>query len=72
MLRDLLRHEGRAVGRRQEATLMRRMGLEGDIGGSDLIPMRRGFLYLFAVGLLKAQGIQRDMIPSCVWHRAES
>jgi len=28
MLRDLLRHEGRAVGRRQVATLMRRMGIE--------------------------------------------
>ena len=28
MLRDLLRHEGHAVGRRQVATLMRRMGIE--------------------------------------------
>jgi putative transposase len=28
MLRDLLRHEGRAVGRRQVATLMQRMGIE--------------------------------------------
>ena len=28
MLRDLLRQEGRAVGRRHVATLMRRMGLE--------------------------------------------
>ena len=28
MLRDLLRHEGRAIGRRHVATLMRRMGLE--------------------------------------------
>ena len=28
MLRDLLRHEGRAIGRRQVAPLMRRMGLE--------------------------------------------
>jgi transposase InsO family protein len=27
MLRDLLRHEGYAVGRRQVATLMRRMGI---------------------------------------------
>ena len=27
MLRDLLRHEGHAVGRRQVATLMRRMGI---------------------------------------------
>ena len=28
MLRDLLRHEGHAIGRRHVATLMRRMGLE--------------------------------------------
>jgi putative transposase len=28
MLRDLLRQEGRAIGRRQVATLMRRMGIE--------------------------------------------
>ena len=28
MLRDLLRQEGRAMGRRQVATLMRRMGIE--------------------------------------------
>ena len=28
MLRDLLRHEGRAIGRRHVATLMRRMGIE--------------------------------------------
>lgn len=28
MLRDLLRHEGHAIGRRQVATLMRRMGIE--------------------------------------------
>jgi putative transposase len=27
MLRDLLRHEGHAIGRRQVATLMRRMGI---------------------------------------------
>lgn len=32
MLRDLLRQEGRAVGRRQVATLMRRMGIEALIG----------------------------------------
>ena len=28
MLRDLLRHEGHAIGRRQVATIMRRMGIE--------------------------------------------
>ena len=81
MLRDLLRQEGRAIGRRQVATLMRRMGMEAlyrkphlsrrhpahtiypyllrdlpisrpnHVWAADItyIPMRRGFVYLFAV-----------------------
>jgi putative transposase len=81
MLRDLLRQEGCAIGRRQVATLMRRMGIEAlyrkpslsrrqpdhriypyllrdltiarpnQVWAADItyIPMRRGFLYLFAV-----------------------
>ena len=81
MLRDLLRQEGRVIGRRQVATLMRRMGIEAlyrkpalsrrqpghriypyllrdlvvsrpnQVWAADItyIPMRRGFLYLFAV-----------------------
>jgi putative transposase len=81
MLRDLLRQEGRAIGRRHVATLMRRMGLEAlyrkpslsrrqpghriypyllrdlaisrpnHVWAADItyIPMRRGFVYLFAV-----------------------
>lgn len=81
MLRDLLRQEGHAIGRRQVATLMRRMGIEAlyrkpslsrrqpghqiypyllrdltisrpnQVWSADItyIPMRRGFLYLFAV-----------------------
>ena len=81
MLRDLLRHEGHAIGRRQVATLMRRMGIEAvyrkprtsqrhpahtiypyllreviirrpnHVWAADItyIPMRRGFVYLFAV-----------------------
>lgn len=81
MLRDLLRQEGRAIGRWRVATLMRRMGLEAlyrkpslsrrqpghqiypyllrdltisrpnHVWAADItdIPMRRGFLYLFAV-----------------------
>lgn len=81
MLRDLLRHEGHAVGRRHVATLMRRMGLAAvyrtpalsrrhpahriypyllreldivrpnHVWAADItyIPMRRGFVYLFAV-----------------------
>ena len=81
MLRDLLRQEGRAIGRRLVATLMRRMGIEAlyrkpslsrrqpghriypyllrdltisrpnHVWAADItyIPMRRGFVYLFAV-----------------------
>ena len=81
MLRDLLRAEGHAVGRRHVGTLMRRMGIEalyrkpntsrrrrGDeiypyllrdlkidranqVWAADItyIPMRKGFVYLFAV-----------------------
>jgi putative transposase len=81
MLRDLLRQEGRTIGRRQVATLMRRMGIEAlyrkphlsrrhpahtiypyllrdltisrpnHVWAADItyIPMRRGFVYLFAV-----------------------
>jgi putative transposase len=81
MLRDLLRQEGRAIGRRQVATLMRRMGIAAlyrkpslsrrqaghriypyllrdltisrpnQVWAADItyIPMRRGFVYLFAV-----------------------
>lgn len=81
MLRDLLRHEGHAMGRRHVATLMRRMGLTAvsrkpslsrrhpthriypyllrdlaivrpnHVWAADItsIPMRRGFVYLFAV-----------------------
>ncbi len=81
MLRDFLRQEGHAIGRRQVATLMRRMGIEAlyrkphlsrrhpahtiypyllrdlaisrpnHVGAADItyIPMRRGFVYLFAV-----------------------
>ena len=81
MLRDLLRQEGRFIGRRQVATLMRRMGIEAlyrkpflsrrqsghqifpyllrnlaisrpnQVWAADItyIPMRRGFVYLFAV-----------------------
>ena len=81
MLRDLLRREGQAIGRRHVATLMRRMGLEAlyrkpalsrrhpahqvypyllrDVASSrpnhvwaadiTYIPMKRGFVYLFAV-----------------------
>ena len=81
MLRDLLRHEGHAIGRRQVATLMRRMGIEAlyrkphlsrrhpahtiypyllrdctirrpnHVWAADItyIPMRRGFVYLFAI-----------------------
>ena len=81
MLRDLLRQEGHAIGRRQVATLMRRMGIEAlyrkphlsrrhpahtiypyllrdltisrpnHVWAADItyIPMRRGFVYLFAV-----------------------
>ena len=81
MLRDLLRQEGHAIGRRQVATLMRRMGITAiyrkprtsqrhpahriypyllrqltitrpnHVGAADstYIPMRRGFVYLFAV-----------------------
>ena len=80
-LRDLLRQEGRAIGRRQVATLMRRMGIEAlyrkphlsrrhpahtlypyllrdltirrpkHVGAADIpyIPMKRGFVYLFAI-----------------------
>jgi putative transposase len=81
MLRDLLRHEGYAMGRRHVATLMRRMGLTAvyrkpslsrrhpahriypyllrdlaivrpnHVWAADItyIPMRRGFVYLFAI-----------------------
>jgi len=81
MLRDLLRQEGPAIGRRHVATLMRRMGLiavyrtprislrhpahriypyllrnltitrPNHVWAADItyIPMRRGFVYLFAV-----------------------
>jgi putative transposase len=81
MLRDLLRQEGRTIGRRQVATLMRRMGMEAlyrkpslsrrhsghqiypyllrdvtitrpnQVWAADItyIPMRRGFVYLFAI-----------------------
>jgi putative transposase len=81
MLRDLLRQEGRVMGRRQVATLMRRMGIAAlyrkpslsrrqvghqiypyllrdriisrpnHVWAADItyIPMRRGFVYLFAV-----------------------
>ncbi|MDE3243286.1 MAG: IS3 family transposase [Nitrospirota bacterium] len=81
MLRDLLRHEGHAMGRRHVAPLMRRMGLTAvsrkpslsrrhpahriypyllrnlaivrpnHVWAADItyIPMRRGFVYLFAV-----------------------
>ena len=81
MLRDLLRREGYGVGRRQVATLMRRMGITAiyrmprtsqrhpthriypyllreltitrpnHVWAADItyIPMRRGFLYLFAI-----------------------
>jgi putative transposase len=81
MLRDLLRQEGHAIGRRQVATLMRRMAIEAlyrkpslsrrhpahqvypyllrglaivrpnHVWAADItyIPMRRGFVYLFAV-----------------------
>ena len=81
MLRDLLRQEGYTIGRRQVATLMRRMGMEAlyrkpflsrrqsahqiypsllrdlvisrpnQVWAADItyIPMRRGFVYLFAV-----------------------
>lgn len=81
MLRDLLRQEGHAIGRRQVATLMRRMGITAiyrkprtsqrhpahrtypyllrqltitrpnHVWAADItyIPMRRGFVYLFAV-----------------------
>ncbi len=81
MLRDLLRQEGQAIGRRQVTTLMRRMGMAAlyrkpslsrrqpghqiypyllrdrivsrpnQVWAADItyIPMRRGFLYLFAV-----------------------
>ena len=81
MLRDLLRQEGHAIGRRQVATLMRRMGIEAlyrkphlsrrhpahtiypyllrdltisrpnHVWAADItyIPMKRGFVYLFAI-----------------------
>ena len=81
MLRDLLRRDGHAIGRRHVATLMRRMGLAAvyrkphlsqrhpahtvypyllrdleiirpnHVWAADItyIPMRRGFVYLFAV-----------------------
>jgi len=81
MLRDLLRQEGHAIGRRQVATLMRRMGITAiyrkprtsqrhpahriypyllrqltitrpnHVWAADIIyiPMRRGFVYLFAI-----------------------
>jgi putative transposase len=81
MLRDLLRQEGHAIGRRQVATLMRHMGMEAlyrkpslsrrhsghqiypyllrgltisrpnHVWAADItyLPMRRGFVYLFAV-----------------------
>ena len=81
MLRDLLRREGRAIGRRHVATLMRRMGITAmyrkprtsqrhpahkvypyllrhleitrpnHVWAADItyIPMKRGFVYLFAV-----------------------
>ena len=81
MLRDLLRQEGHAIGRRHVATLMRHMGIEAvyrkphtsarhpahpvypyllrhltidqpnQVWAADItyIPMRRGFVYLFAV-----------------------
>ena len=81
MLRDLLRREGHAIGRRHVATLMTRMGIEAvyrkphtstrhpahpvypyllrnveitranHVWAADItyIPMKRGFLYLFAV-----------------------
>jgi len=81
MLRDLLRQEGRAIGRHQVATLMRRMGIEAlyrkphlsrrhpahtiypyllrdltirrpkHVWAADItyIPMKRGFVYLFAI-----------------------
>jgi putative transposase len=81
MLRDLLRQESHPIGRRQVATLMRRMGMEAlyrkpalsrrhsghqiypyllrdltisrpnHVWAADItyIPMRRGFVYLFAI-----------------------
>lgn len=81
MLRDLLRQEGHAIGRRRVATLMRRMGITAlyhkpctsqrhpahviypyllrdltisrpnQVWTADItyIPMRRGFVYLFAI-----------------------
>jgi putative transposase len=81
MLRDLLRHEGHAIGRRHVASLMRRIGVTAvyrkpcttqrhpahrispyllrdldivrpnHVWAADItyIPMRRGFVYLFAV-----------------------
>ena len=81
MLRDLLRQEGHVIGRRQVATLMRRLGVEAlyrkphlsrrhpghiiypyllrdlrichpnHVWAADItyIPMRRGFVYLFAI-----------------------
>ena len=81
MLRDLLRQKGHAIGRRQVATVMRRMGITAiyrkprtsqrhpvhriypyllrqltitrpnHVWAADItyIPMRRGFVYLFAV-----------------------
>jgi putative transposase len=81
MLRDLLRQEGQAIGRRRVASLMRRMGITAlyrkpcttqrhpahriypyllrdvtitrpnQVWAADItyIPMRRGFVYLFAI-----------------------
>ena len=81
MLRDLLRQEGQAIGRRRGASLMRRMGITAlyrkpcttqrhpahriypyllrdvtitrpnQVWAADItyIPMRRGFVYLFAI-----------------------
>lgn len=62
MLRDLLRQEGRAIGRRQVATLMRRMGIEALYRKPSL--SRRQPHHQLSPSLLRDLTISR---PNHVW-----
>ena len=57
MLRDLLRHEGHAVGRRQVATLTRRMGIEALYRKPHL--SHRHLAHRICPSLLRALAISR-------------
>ena len=62
MLRDLLRQEGRAIGRRQVATLMRRMGIEALYRKPSLSRRQSG--HQIFPSLLRDLAISR---PNQVW-----